>query len=54
VDKLIVDLHSLIGSPLLSDVIITTRNGARILAHAVILACRSPALRQVSLGSVPY
>ena len=49
VARLTSDLHSLVGSSLLSDVTITTRSGSKVPAHASILACRCPALREVSV-----
>ena len=49
VARLTSDLHSLVGSSLLSDVIITTGSGSKVPAHASILACRCPALREVSM-----
>ena len=50
--RLTSDLHSLIGSSLLSDVTITTRSGSKVPAHAAILACRSPTLRKVGVPHI--
>ncbi len=47
VGRLVADLRSLVGSRLLSDVLITTRDGQEVPAHGVILAARCPALRKV-------
>ena len=54
VDKLISDMRGLISSTLLSDVVITTKNGTRVPAHAVILACRCPALGLVCITAYCY
>ena len=47
IGQLLSDMGGLVGSALLSDVVVRTRSGSSIPAHAVILAARCPKLRKV-------
>ncbi|KAL5459862.1 hypothetical protein EMCRGX_G033247 [Ephydatia muelleri] len=51
VERLLADLHGLLGSTSFSDVVMVTRNGTRIPSHAAILSSRCPSLREVLHGS---
>ena len=54
VTKLCSDFRALLGSSLFSDVEIITKGGSVISSHAVILAARSPSLKEVSLTRMHY
>ena len=52
ITKLCSDFKALLGSSLFSDVEIVTKGGSVISSHAVILAARSPPLKEVSLTRI--